>query len=76
MTIVSELGLCCVFLHVAARPGSREKGTAVNHEFASCAPQGHGGFEAWGWRGSDPPVRNLVSWVERFWSSETEGLPG
>jgi hypothetical protein len=31
--------------------------------------KGLGVFEAWGWHD-----RNLASWVERFWSSESEIL--
>ena len=39
VTIDSELSLCGVFLHAAARLGSREKGMAAKHEFARSAPQ-------------------------------------
>jgi hypothetical protein len=33
VTIISEVSLCCVFLHLVARPGSREKGTAAKCGF-------------------------------------------
>jgi hypothetical protein len=39
VTIVSELSLCCVFLHVEACPGSREKGRAAKHGLAWGTPQ-------------------------------------
>jgi hypothetical protein len=32
-----------------------------------------GGFEAWGWYDSDPQAsRNLASWMDSFWSTESE----
>jgi hypothetical protein len=39
VTIVSELSLCGVFLHMAAWLGSREKGMLAKCGFACCAPQ-------------------------------------
>jgi hypothetical protein len=52
VTAVSELSLCCIFLHTAARLGSREKGMAAKGGFA--CDKGRRGSEAWGWHGSNP----------------------
>jgi hypothetical protein len=44
-TMVSELSLCGIFLHVAVRLSSREKGMVAECGFTRCAPQrlGRGG---------------------------------
>ena len=55
ITIDSELSLCGVFLHVAARLGSREKSTAAKHGFARSAPQ------------KAVVILEARSWLARHW---------
>jgi hypothetical protein len=69
ITVISELSLCCVFLHVVVCPGSREKGTVTQRGFAWGAPR-----RLWEiWNGPPPGGSWGVGW-RCFGSSGPESL--
>lgn len=68
VTIVSELSLSGIFLHVALQLGSREEGTVAKCGLARCAPQ-----RPWGiWSMVLAASGNLAIWVDRFCSTESQ----
>ena len=72
LPVDSELSLSDVFLPKVTQLGVREKGTVAKPGFARSAPQNAGGI---GKSGAGVVVTcqwELVSWVKRFRSSESE----